>query len=334
MSAAELTSIEVRRAGLRDEPAILELLALLYGDTLDVRTRFRWLYEGNPDGHALTWLAIDRETRMAVGLTSLFPRRVLVHGTERRGSIGGDAYVRPAYRRRGIVTALHRACVAEMRPLGVELMYGPPEPHNLRALQHVGSRVVARVRRYVRILTPRSWGLLGARLAGIFRPRASHLSIEPARTSDARVLAVWERARHDLPISPVRDAAFYAWRFARCPSGAQRPYLAMDGPRPLAAFVLERSGARSAIVDLVAPREAWDDALSAILAALGDDEAVWFKLNDRGPVAGRLPRHGFIPRDAKPFQVLVSPLDQQASAMASGSSWYYTTGDGDVDRVL
>jgi Acetyltransferase (GNAT) domain len=331
--ARGMSSIEIVKVGSREESQVLELLLMLYGASLDVRARHAWLYRDNPDGRAVTWLARDRKSGAPVAMTSLFPRRVLVHGAERRGAIGGDAYVRTEYRRRGIVTALHRRCMAEMPAAGVDLMYGPPEPHNLRALERVGSQVVARVRRYVRVLTPRVGGRIGARAFGLLHPRRPRVRIEAARDDDARVLGIWERARVDLPISPVRDAGFYAWRFARCPSGAQKPYVVLAGTHPVAAFALERSHRRSAIIDLVAPREAWDETIGAILFAMREDEAVSIKLNDRGPIARRLLRHGFVPRDAKPFQVLVTPSDWQAPLIRS-RSWYYTTGDGDVDRVL
>jgi hypothetical protein len=329
--AAEIT---IRRATEADVPAVLRFLALMLGQGSDVRARHEWLYRSNPDGVAVTWLAVDAATRSPVGLTSLFPRRVLVHGRLRRGAIGGDAFVLPEFRRCGIVTALHRHCMSEMRGAGVELMYGPPEPHNLRALVRVGSQIVSRVRRYVRILNPRSWGPIGSRMAVLLRPRSSRATIEPISGTDPRVLSLWERARRDLPISPVRDAAFYAWRFEPCPSGAQRPFLVMDGGRAIAACALERNGARSLIVDFVAPREAWSASIGAILHALRDDEVVQIKLNEKGPLAGELTRHGFIPREAKPFQVLAASDDWQASLLYRASSWFYTTGDGDVDRVL
>src|SRR4051812_17876686 len=101
------------RAEERDRPTVLALLAE-HTPGADVARRHEWLYESNPHGAAVTFLAFD-EGGTPMGLTSLFPRRVVVKGEVRLGSIGGDGYVRPAFRRRGVATALHRACLALMQ---------------------------------------------------------------------------------------------------------------------------------------------------------------------------------------------------------------------------
>ena len=131
----------IARAAPSDRAIVLTLLAEHTPGT-DVVRRHAWLYERNPHGPAVTFLAYD-DDGTPMGLTSLFPRRVLVKGEVRIGAIGGDGYVRPAYRRRGVATALHRACLALMEEnlragAGVEFMYGAPEPHNLGALERAG----------------------------------------------------------------------------------------------------------------------------------------------------------------------------------------------------
>ena len=85
-------------------------------------------------------VAYDAEDGTPAGLTSVFPRKVSVDGRLRLGAMGGDGYVRPAFRRRGLATALHAASRAAMRAEGVEFMFGPPLPHNLGALVKAGSR--------------------------------------------------------------------------------------------------------------------------------------------------------------------------------------------------
>src|SRR4051812_42934916 len=134
----------VARAGEHDRATVLTLLAE-HLPGADVARRHQWLYESNPHGAAITFIARD-EAGTPMGLTSLFPRKVAVDGVVRVGSIGGDGYVRPAFRRRGVATALHRACLELMRvggrDGGVEFMYGAPEPENLRALERAGARTI------------------------------------------------------------------------------------------------------------------------------------------------------------------------------------------------
>src|SRR5438105_13906686 len=127
MDAMDLTIV---RAAQRERSDVLELLAEHLPGT-DVASRHAWLYERNPHGRALTAIAYEAQTGVPVGLTSVFPRKVLVGGEVRLGSMGGDGYVRPAFRRRGIAAELHKACVALMKQADVEFMFGPPEPYNL-----------------------------------------------------------------------------------------------------------------------------------------------------------------------------------------------------------
>src|SRR5580704_15999728 len=129
----------IARAAAPDRPTVLRLLAEYLPGT-DVVRRHEWLYEKNPHGRAVTFLAVGKDGT-PLGLTSLFPRRAIVDGVIRTGSIGGDGYVRPAFRRRGVATALHRACLDVLRadPGAIEFMYGPPVANNLAALLRAGS---------------------------------------------------------------------------------------------------------------------------------------------------------------------------------------------------
>jgi hypothetical protein len=79
-----------------------------------------------------------------------------VDGSERVGSIGGDCYVEPRVRRRGVATALHRASFAELGEAGVEFMFGAPTEHNLLALIKAGSHLVTYVECWVFPLSSRA----------------------------------------------------------------------------------------------------------------------------------------------------------------------------------
>src|SRR5262245_32410123 len=91
----------VRRATPSDRHLIKRTIAE-YLPTVDPTRRYDWLYLGNPHGTALTWLATDDASGELAGLTSFFPRRMIVDGVEACGALGGDGYVRPAFRRRGV----------------------------------------------------------------------------------------------------------------------------------------------------------------------------------------------------------------------------------------
>lgn len=328
----------VRRAGPGDVAVILELLREHYGAEHDVAARHEWLYRRNPHGEAVTFLAFDRATRAPAGLTSLFPRKVWVEGKEHRGSIGGDGFVRPRFRRRGIATALHRACLGSMKEGSVELMYGPPEPHNLAALVRAGSKVVCQLRRFVRPLDGSRlvrFGLVAAPLSRLLKPRRSPLRLRAIESNDIEAVdRIWARAARDLDIAPVRDARYYDWRFVRCPGGKQRAFYVMDGERTVGVCALERDGKRTVIVDIVAERRNYEAMIDAISFHCMGDEAIEIRLNERGPLASMLVRKAFVPRDRKAFQVLVDPKHPSARKLYRPQAWYYTTGDGDVVSVL
>jgi len=74
----------VRLAGPEDRLAIVDAVAeLLPG--VDVARRHRWLYEENPHGPALTWIARDGATGHVAGMTSFFPRCIVAQGREGDG---------------------------------------------------------------------------------------------------------------------------------------------------------------------------------------------------------------------------------------------------------
>lgn len=316
--------VRIERADARHQQDVLCLLAEHLPGS-DVARRYAWLYEQNPHGRALTVIARDERSSEPLGITSVFPRRMYVAGRPIMGSVGGDGYVRPSARRRGIATALHRAALVAMRTSGVDAMVGPPEPHNLRALERAGARVVTQVRRYVR---PR---LVQALLSPMDRIAARGDRLDPVIGIDRRVDAIFERALDDRIVTPARDAAHCAFRFAESPAGAQRAFIVMLRDKPSGLCVLERRGGDVAILDLFAPASDFGDVLRAVIVK-SDARSLAMQLNERGPHAEHLERFGFVPRTDKPFQVHAH--EGADPALFDATRWFYTWADGDLDRLL
>ena len=118
----------------------------------DVEARYKWLYESNPHGRALTWVAIDRESGETAGCTSVFPRRVMV---ERRSAWDRLEEIvsssRDSEKRTGYCASPRELLVDAGRR--IDFMYGPPVVNNLAALLKAGSHAVTGYRRWVRPLT-------------------------------------------------------------------------------------------------------------------------------------------------------------------------------------
>lgn len=306
--------------------------------SVDADQRLRWLYDDNAAGRAITWVAIDDATGAVAGATSYFPFAMAIGGEPVRGAVGGDGYVRPAFRRRGIAGALHAAAHAAMPILGIEVMYGAPTGANISPLQAGGSRVVGEVVRYFRPLRGRAFGVggVGDRLAArVLAPRHGRETLEPVTGIDARIDAVWDRAHREFAVAAVRDARFYQWRFTGSPSHAQRPYVIVDGDHVIAACALESLDRRLRIIDLLAPGDAWGRALAAIerFAEAGDHDAVEIKLMADDAKRRGLWKFGFVPRERKPFLCVVPAGSTRTGALEDPGKWFYTGADSDIDTL-
>jgi GNAT superfamily N-acetyltransferase len=335
--SARAPTFSIRTADASDRAAVRDVIAELIPG-IDVDARLAWMYDTNPAGRAITWLAIDADSGAVAGATSYFPFELEIHGTPVRAALGGDGYVRPAFRRRGIASALHAAAREDMPALGIEVMYGAPTGANVSPLRAGGSRIIGDVVRYFRPLRGRAFGITGVadRLAArVFAPRHGDERLERATGVDPRIDAVWARTANELAIACVRDARFYAWRFDQAPAGRQVPYVIVDGEAPIAACALERLERRLRIVDLVAPDADWGRALAAIerhADATGCD-AVEIKLTSVDGRRRALWRYGFVPRERKPLLCVIPPGSKRGSEVQDPARWFYTGADSDIDTL-
>jgi GNAT superfamily N-acetyltransferase len=313
----------------------------------DVEARYRWLYLDNPHGVARSYVAVTPDEGRVIGITSLFPRIVQVGTRRTMGAVGGDAFVLPPFRRRGVARALHRLALQSFDQQ-LSFMFGPPEPHNLLALLQAGARVVGSVRRYRRPFSLAGFGRAGLLLAPA--SRVSHRLLAPARSPwtiaplgpdpDSRVDVVWSQVAavvaRDHLVVPVRDAAFYAWRFGLCPANRQHGYAVLDErDRPVGLVALERSeDGRVGIVDFTCTPEASWGVLGAVLYACRDASAVDIEIHvPARRLQATLAALLFVPRPraTKGFQVQARENDP---LIVRPSAWSYMWGDGDVERVL
>jgi GNAT superfamily N-acetyltransferase len=330
-------SYDIRRATAADEPLIREVLqTLLPGEDLDAR--LRWLYHANTGsgGEAVAWLAVDKESGAPAGITTFFLRRMQVKGERVIGALGGDMFVMPNFRRRGIGKELFLAARDEMGGLGIEVMFGTPMPANETPLKTSGSALDARAVRYARALTGKALhlpGPLGALATSFLRGR-SRLRLEPSPPGDPRIDALWQRVRGELAIATVRDTAFYRWRFHEAPSHRQRPYVIVDGEQALAACALEDMGDRVRIIDLLAETRDWPEALGAIAAHCQGKDVLEIKLAREDAQRRGIWKQGFLARDDKPISVLTPPGSSRERAFHDPPAWFFTWADADTDRAL
>ena len=320
----------VRRAGPADRPHVEALLAEIFPSG-DVAARYEWMHVRNPHGTSLVWLAVDDSGEIAA-CTSYFPRQIVMRGRRALAALGGDCWVRPKFRRRGIAGALHAQGRKEMPAEGIEVMFGTPTPANLTPLQQTGAKNIGFAVRYARPLMLPRVPLVGALLSlGWDGGR-----LEPAARPDPRIDEVWAEVAGEISVGTVRDAAFYDWRFAGAPSGAQHPFVIVERGRAFAACALEDSGAELRVIDLIAPRARFGAALGAIVrhASANHPEcrtvSVRF-VEEHGRALG-LWRWGFFPRGQTVFNILLPEGEPDSELFYDPASYYLSFADTDVDR--
>jgi len=328
-------AFDVRLATAADRDEIAALIAEMIPGA-DVAARMRWLYDGNPGGPALTWIA--SEGGEVAGCTSYFPFRLQLDGSQVLAALGGDGYVRPKFRRRGLGGLLHDAARRAMPDHDIGCMYGAPGAMNLTPLKHGGSREVGQVARWARPLRGSALGVrsepLDRWVRGILRPRFVPF-LDPMTRHDRRVDEIWAAAAGVLRLAAIRDTMFYTWRFIDAPAHREPPYVIVHRGRPIGACALESmfDGKVVRIVDLVAIPGAWHSCLSAIArhAAETDAETVDIKLMALDGRRRMMWRAGFLERDAKPFLVVI-PRDGDRRFL-DPTRWFYCGGDSDLDSL-
>jgi len=351
--APPMEEFRIRPAdGLRDRDQALGLVTQMW--QCDISSRWDWLYERNPHGPAITWIAVD-DADTAVAVTSIFPRKIVVAGRDRMGSMGGDCYVAPRARRRGLATKLHRATRAEMKQHGVDFMFGPPRPNNLEALLKAGSYLVTTFRRFTRPLSgkaayralfkstpPRVLGPMPDLSLRVFDritgPSLRGWTLEPVTAFGEEFDRLFERARGEYPIIGVRDRVFLTWRYLEGQTRAQKPYALRCRGELLGLVAFERDGDRMVLCEAYGAGgpETTDAAIELALreATAQGASNMDIEVTVGSPLAARLKRRGFVARDEHGFQLCIAPGDDQELRLRTPAGWHFVDGDKDMDTVL
>ena len=327
-------SFEVRAASDAERGDVAQLIReMIPGVAADAR--LHWLYEKNPAGRALTWIA--RENGELAGCTSYFPWRLQLDGETRLCALGGDGFVRPKFRRRGLGALLHDAARDDMQRTGIGCMYGAPGAMNLTPLKHGGSREVGHVARWARPLRGAAIGVRPAPfdklIREVLRPRNA-AALEPMVREDERVDEVWRGFAPTVRLAAVRDASFFTWRFLDGPSGKEPAFVITDKGRPIGACALEvmNEGRSVRIVDVMAIPGEWHRCLSAIashVTTATDAHFVDIKLMALDGRRRHMWRAGFTERDSKPFLVVIPKTGDRR--FLDPMRWFYGGADADLD---
>jgi len=344
----------VRPIQPQEEEPFLSFLSDWVKD-ISVRKRYQWLYQNNPHGKALTWLAIDTQTDRIVGCTSVFPKKLWLNDRVILGSAGGDTYVDPLWRRKGIAETLYRVELKEMQESGIRFMYGFPLAANLRALCKAGAHLPGHFsspRLFVSLhpflskvkldgIVPQ--GALKA-LDKIFIKATSLRTLKSSETRhaildfndfDETFGTLTQEIAPFFNICGVRDGSYLRWRFLDNPF---RRYILKKAVRKedgrLDGFTaIEISGKNGTISDFFArPEEGVVEALLMGVIRFGVSKSLHslsLMMNPAGPYYKNFIRCGFgcDRSDKKTFEVFG---DVEKDGLKDLKNWYLTLSDLDI----
>jgi GNAT superfamily N-acetyltransferase len=345
----------IRPIRAEDTEAFLSFLSA-WVTNVSLRDRYRWIYQDNPHGKALTWLAVTSQDNKIVGCASVFPRKMWLNGHVETGSAGGDTYVDPMWRRKGIAEALHRASATGMQENGVMLQYGFPLRENLRAKCKAGACLPGdfvsatcflsigpflkkvRLDRFVpgKLLEVLDSVFLKVTKSGISSSAETEYEVREVDTFDERFEALSEELSSSFKICCVRDSSYLRWRFLNNPF---RKYVLLSVTRKrdgrLYGFAaVEVSGHIGLMSEFFVRPES--DAVKALLlgairfAVSRSLRSLWFELiNPTGHFARDLARCGFKFNysDEKTLDVMG---DYERDGLTDLANWYLTLSDLDI----
>lgn len=322
-----------------------------------------WRYDENPHGGAISFA----QRHAAAGFVSGYacsPRRAVPAGDEARAALvgeTGDVMTHPAWRKRGLFSALDRAAMAESARLGWPVVFGLPNRRSAHIFLELGWERVGTLRPWTFVLradaAARAERAKEGRIRGLFTPLAA-VAGRSARKRLARRKPLLVQPLHEFPravesISRVveprfalmvrRDAAYLDWRFLRSPSRLHRAlglyagtefvgYVVVQVPRPGSPIgylvdVLARDddGVRAAIL---AGLEALEASGASLVQATAIDGSWW---------SAMLRESGFrAPRPENHLTVIVHVHDAThplAIAARTPERWYLTDGDRDDETM-
>lgn len=360
-----VATVEVAFCAPCDRPEQVRLFNQCFKKAVDVAA-LTWRYDENPCGTAIS--ALSRPTGAdGVSGYACSPRVALAFGDDAsRATVGetGDVMTHPDWRKRGLFSALDRACMQESARRGWPLVFGLPNRRSAHIFLELGWQGIGTLRPWTFLL--RSDGHARALRAGEGRLAAWLAPLSARRCARARRRLVSAMSaqveRRELTAFPPevealsrvvekrfafmvrRDARYLDWRFLKSPSRLHRAFGLFAKSGALAGYVvvqLPRPGETLGyLVDLLADdpavvAAAIETAL-AVLEASGAS-AVRATAIDGSWWKGRLEEAGFLPPKAENHLKVILWTNDAGHALSTSARdaarWYLTDGDRDDETM-
>jgi predicted N-acetyltransferase YhbS len=297
--AASLVS--VRACTRADRAEQVRLFNACFKKAIDERA-LAWRYDENPHGNALSFVSRTAAGEAVSGY-ACSPRAALSFGDEAsRAVVGetGDVMTHPDWRKRGLFSALDRACMQAAKERGWPLVFGLPNRRSAHIFLELGWEKIGTLRPWTFALanTPCArrerakdgrvagwlwpWTVLRARAARkkLARAHASTSSSAALELAGANRLRALELERFPLAVEALsravekrfafmvrRDAAYLDWRFVRSPSRLHRAIGVYDASGELAGYSVVQIPREGECVGYLVDVLARDDV--ALASAMG-----------------------------------------------------------------
>jgi hypothetical protein len=306
--------------------------------------RFQWLYQANPDGAAIAWLAIDDRSGEVVGTTAVCPRRVRIGGSDRDVVAWNccDFSIRSRYRTMGAAIKLRRAARAGVDAGQSQFLYAHPNDRMLAIHLQVGHRQLGKMIRHAKLLRTSSSSRtvdraasLALRLVGTDLWRRSNRDAELIERWPLPELdALFEEASHRLGTAIVRDSRYLEWRFHRNPLERGEMIVARHHGRLVGYLIFTMKREVGLVKDWLGIDAYSVDALfQKLVVEMRRREAASISVTalESHPDLRRLTALGFLRRpDWTTAVVYANPALAEINMVTNPTAWYMTLGDRDV----
>ena len=320
--------------------------------------KYRKYYEHSPFGPPSVFLARDNESETFVGMTALFPTTLRVAGELVAAAIGGDFAVDDGHRGFGPAVALQRATTSVLAERDLKCAYGSPNESSEPIVGRAGYADVARLTRFVKLLTARPLAeryIRRPRLAALastvaspvlsalsrerLQRRSARFSVDEPDVFDGRFSTLWEVARRHQGVTSERSAQLLNWKYEKTgPAEAPGKYsvFALVEGEEVAGYVVYRLGDGARLVydvQCLPERPVVDALLTEFILDARDKRATAIDLGWVGPdtlLTERLRAFGFLARPAQNgLRVYVDEASPVGVNLLAKDSWSFMTGDTD-----
>lgn len=191
---------------------------------------WKWQYQENPYGNAITILAKDGED--VIGQYANIPVNIKFNSTTLISSITIDLMVKKPYRKQGIFKKMANAAGDKLLESGIALSFAFPS----RAESYSG--FVSRLG-WFRVGDLRI--LVKPVLSRIFKSKesAAGIKIEKIDRFSDEIDLLWDRISPSIKIGIIRNKEYLNWRYFKNPAGGYEVFLAWRNNIPVGYCVLK-----------------------------------------------------------------------------------------------